>query len=706
MSVIQTIRDKYATLMVVVVCVSLVAFLLMDALVGPKSFLQKGTDVGVVNGEGLDYRDFTNQVQNAENQYRTQNQGQNVTDEVRHQIRESIWNKFVQDQLLGSEYQKLGIAFSGEELSDLTMTMDADPQIKQIPAFQNPQTGQFEPNRVAAFVQQLKSAPRDNPQVAQQLAQWMQLQDLIQNRSLITKFSSLITQAIYIPKWLAKEKQAEKSSFATMSYVSVPYTSIPDSSIKLTESSLQSYLDSHSALFQQEASRSVQYVTFDAIPTAKDTAALVKQMTEIATEMDTLSDAEIPTFISRNSETSFYDGYLPASMIQSSEKDSLLNFPDGKVLGPYYDNGSLTYARVLGKKPIPDTVEMQHLLISLQTTPDTTAKRRADSLLAAVKNGADFESLVAQFSDGPKEEGGKLELTPGNPNIPEAINNFAFDHKKGDVGVVKSEYGYSILRITDQKDFQTGYKIAYLSRHLDPSQETDNAAFSAASQFAGNNRTRAAFEKSTQGDKGVIRHVAENIAPDAYEVQGIGSARDLIQWAFKAKVGDVSDVFSLGNHNVVALLTASKEKGIAQLADVRPQIEALVRRDEKAKQIAAKMKGSSLGELASALKDTVSEAQHIGFSTPFIPNAGFEPKVVGAAFNTDLKGGKLSSPVYGNNGVYVLKVDSVSQEPTPAAESEQDLRQEQMMLRQQVGSQVIDVLKKEADIEDHRLKFF
>jgi peptidyl-prolyl cis-trans isomerase D len=313
---------------------------------------------------------------------------------------------------------------------------------------------------------------------------------------------------------------------------------------------------------------------------------------------------------------------------------------------------------------------------------------------------------VAQFSDGPKEEGGKLELTPGNPNIPEAINNFAFDHKKGDVGVVKSEYGYSILRITDQKDFQTGYKIAYLSRHLDPSQETDNAAFSAASQFAGNNRTSAAFEKATQGDKGVIRHVAENIAPDAYEVQGIGSARDLIQWAFKAKVGDVSDVFSLGNHNVVALLTASKEKGIAQLADVRPQIEALVRRDEKAKQIAAKMKGSSLGELASALKDTVSEAQHIGFSTPFIPNAGFEPKVVGAAFNTDLKGGKLSSPVYGNNGVYVLKVDSVSQEPTPAAESEQDLRQEQMMLRQQVGSQVIDVLKKEADIEDHRLKFF
>lgn len=706
MSVIQTIREKYATLMIVVVCVSLVAFLLMDALVGPKSFLQQGTDVGVVNGKGLDYRDFTNQVQNAENQYRTQNQGQNVTDEVRHQIRESVWNKFIQDQLLGTEYQKLGIAFSGEELSDLTMTMDADPQIKAIPAFQNPQTGQFEPNRVAAFVQQLRSAPRDNPQVAQQLAQWMQLQEYIENNSLIRKFSSLITQAIYIPKWLAKEKEAEKSSFATLSYVAVPYTTIPDSSIKLTDESLQSYLDAHQQLFQQEASRSIEYATFDAIPTSKDTAALMKQMNSIKGGMDTLPASEIPTFISRNSETKFFDGYMPASMIQSQKKDSLLNLPEGKVLGPYFDNGSLTYARLLGKKMIPDTVEMQHLLLSLQTTPDTTAERRADSLLAAVKGGADFASLVAQFSDGPKEEGGKLELTPGNPNIPEAINNFAFDHKTGDVGVVKTEYGYSVLRITDQKDFQPGYKIAYLSRHLDPSQETDNAAFSAASQFAGTNRTRAAFEKSTQGQQGVIRHVAENIRSDAYNIQGIGSARDLIQWAFKAKVGEVSDVFSFGNHNVIAVVTASKEKGTAQLADVRPQVEALVRRDQKAARIAAKMKGSTLEELAGNLKDSISHAQHIGFTAPFIPDAGFEPKVVGAAFNTELKGGKLSAPVYGNNGVYVLKVDSVSREPAPVAQSAQDMQQEQMMLRQQVGSQLIDVLKKEADIEDYRLKFF
>lgn len=706
MSVIQTIREKYATLMVVVVCLSLVAFLLMDALVGPKSFFHQNTDVGVVNGQGLDYRDFTNQVQNAENERRAQNPSENITDDVRHQIRQSIWNKFIQDQLLGAEYEKLGIGFSSEELSDLTMTMDADPQIKAIPAFQNPQTGQFEPNRVASFIQQLRSAPQDNPQVAQQLAQWMQLQQYIENNSIIRKFSSLITQAIYVPKWLAKEKAAEKAAYATLSYVSVPYTTIPDSTVKLTDAVLQEYLNTHQQLFQQEASRSVEYVTFDAIPTSKDTASLTKQINTIKADMDTLPASEIPAFITRNSETKFYEGYVPASMIQSSEKDSLLNLPDGGVLGPYYDNGSLTYAKMMGKKMIPDTVVMQHLLLSVQAMADSTAHRLADSLLGAVNGGADFAALVAQFSDGPKENGGQLVLTPGNPNIPEPINNFAFDHKKGEVGVVKTEYGYSLLHITDQKNFQTGYEIAYLSRHLDPSQETDNAAFASASRFAGTNRTRAAFEKSSQGQQGVTKQVAENISPDDYDIQGIGGARDLIQWAFKAKVNDVSEVFSFGNHNVIAVLTGIKEKGTAKLSDVRPQIEALVRRERKGDQIAAKMKGSSLSEISTNLKDTVSQAQHIGFMTPFIPNAGFEPKVVGAAFNPDLKGNKLSAPIYGNNGVYVLKVDSVTQEKPSTAESDQDLKQQQMMLQQQVGSQILDILKKEADIEDNRLRFF
>lgn len=692
--------------MVVVVCISLVAFLLMDALVGPKSFFHQKTEVGSVNGQGMDIRDFTALVQNQENIALMQNPGSTPNDEMRQQIRNQVWNKFVQDQLLGAEYDKLGIGFSPEELHDLTLTNDADPQIKSIQAFQNPQTGQFDPNRVAAFWQSLQNAPADNQQAAQQRAQWMQLEEYLQNASQVRKFTSLISNALYIPSWLAKEKEAEKNEFATISYVAKDYASVPDSSIKLTDAELQQYIDKNKVLYKREPSRTIEYVSFDAVPTASDTVNMMKQVNPLIAEMDTTTAADIPTFISRNSETKFYDGFVPASMIQSGKKDSLLALPEGKTLGPYYDNGSIVFAKMMGKKTIPDTVEMKQLLIGTQAIPDSVAKRRIDSLESVVKAGGNFDALVAQFSDGTKEEGGKLVLTPGNPNIPEDINNFAFNQKKGDVGVVKSEYGYHLLQITDQKNFEPAYKIAYLTRHLDPSQETDNATYSRANQFAGTNTTRDKFEKATNGQNGINRLEANNIQPTDYDIQNIGSARELVQWAFKAKIGDVSGVFSLGDKYVIAVLTGSQEKGTASLASVRPQVESIVRRDKKAALIAAGLKGNSLEAIAKSSNDSIVQAQHIGLLTPFIPNAGFEPKVVGAAFNPALKGGSLSKPIYGNSGVYVLKVDAMVKDSSTVEENQQFVKQQEMMLQQQVGAQVMDMLKSEAEIEDNRLKFF
>lgn len=692
--------------MVVVVCVSLVAFLLMDALVGPKSFFHQNTEVGIVNGTGFDYRDFTNEVQNAENMYRAQNPGVTITDDIRHQLRDQVWNKFLQDQLLGAEYKKLGIAVSGQEVTDLTMTMDADPQIKQIPAFQNPQTGQFDPNRVAAFITQLRGANQNDPQVQQQLAQWMQLQEFVESRSMATKFSSLITQALFVPSWLAKEQENDRNSYVTLSYVSVPYSSIPDSSVRLSDNELQDYLNAHAALFQQQESRSIEYVSFNTVPSSKDTATIMSGINSLKAQMDTMSLGEVPGFVSRNSETNFYDGYIPGSMIQSAVKDSLLALPVGRIMGPYFDQNMVAYAEMLGKKSMPDTVDVQELLISTQLIPDSAAKKRVDSIENAVKGGASFDAMVLEYSDGPKENGGKMTLTPGNPNIPKEFNDYAFNNPAGSIGVVHTQYGYHLVKIVDQKNFENAYKVAYLTKSMDPSQETDNATFSIASQFAGNNRSRSSFEKNSKGQNGVFMKTADNVLSTAYDIQGIGSARDLIQWAFKAKIGDVSDVFSLGNNYVIAVLTGIKDKGTAKLNDVRPQVEALVRRQKKGAEIAKKMQGSSLEAIAKNVNDSVSVAQHINFMTPFIPDAGFEPKVVGAAFNPALKGGKLSNPVYGNNGVFIIKVDSVTLETPATGNLAQDVKQQEMMLQQQVGSQIFDVLKKNADIEDRRLKFF
>lgn len=706
MSVIQTLRDKYATVVVIVVCISLVAFLLMDAFVGPKSFFRRDTEVVSVNGSGLQYQDFLQLVQQQENMYRQNNPQAKMNDQLRHQIRTQVYNKFVQDHVLGSEYEELGIGFPSEELRDLTLTMDAAPQIKQNPGFQNPQTGEFDPNRVASFLQNLKNAPPDNQQAIVMRQRWLQIEDYLRNSSLITKFTSLITQGLYVPKWLSEERVKENNTFSNISFVSASYTTIPDSSISVSTEELQSYLDKHSELYQVEASRSMEYISFDIIPSAEDSAHILGGLKELEPEFDTVGADGISAFLTRNSESRYVDRYIPESMLQSSVKDELIALPEGKMYGPYFDNGMVVYAKKLGEKQIADTVKIQQLLISGQTTPDSIARQRIDSIKTAVLHGADFTTMVNEYSDAQKENGGELILTPDNPNIPDEFIHYVNNHDVGSIGMVKTQYGYHLIKITDKEGMEAGYKIAYLSQSMDPSQKTDNNIFSEANRFRGLNQTREQFEKSAK-EKGYSIQVAKDVKSTAFSVNNITSARDLVKWAFDADVNEMSNVFSLGSHYVIAVLTGKTEKGTATLASVRPQIEAIVRREKKAEKIASKIKNpSSLKEVASALKDSVSVGQHIGFTTPFIPDFGFEPKVVGAAFHTEWKGGKVSNPVFGNNGVYVLTIDSLHSNVIDSTQVDQIKQQNQLAIQREVNSRILDVLKKQADIEDRRIKFF
>lgn len=705
MSVIQTLREKYATLVVVVVCISLVAFLLMDAFVGPKSFFKNDTEVVTVNGVGYQYQDFMRAVQVAENSYRASNPQANMTDRIRNQIKNQVYNKFVQDELLADEYEALGIGFSSEELRMLTVTADAAPQIKQIPGFQNPQTGQFDPNRVIRFIQNLRTAPANNRQVLLQRRQWMQMENFLRNNSKRIKFASLVSQGIYIPKWLAKEKAQEQKAFSNISFISASYTTVPDSAVNVNTEELQQYLDAHQDMYQVEAGRSIEYVTFKSVPSAKDSTKILSSIAELSNRFDSLEAEKISGFITRNSETAYLDRFVPESMIQSSVKEELLVLPEGEVYGPYFENGLVAYAKKLGSKQIADTVNIQQLLISNQLVPDSVAKFRIDSIKAALGSGADFTAMVNEYSNAQKRNGGELIITPGNPNIPDAFMKFIYNHGEGDVGVVQTEFGYHLIKINEKKNMEQGYNIAYLTAEMSPSQATDNAIFAEANKFRGLNQTREKFEKKAKEKEYTIQ-VAKDIRSAAFSIKGLPSSSDIIHWAFNAELNDISKVFVLPNQYVIAVLTGITDKGTATLASVRPQIEAIVRRQKKANTIAEKMKGNSLKAIASSINDSISIGQHIGFATPFIPNSGFEPKVVGASFDESWTGGKTSKPVFGNNGVYVLTIDSLQLPTLDSTAIVQAKTQTQSLLQRQFTyPQIMNVLRKEAEIEDRRIKF-
>jgi len=704
MSVIQKIRDKYAVVIVVVICLAIVSFLLQDAFFGKSSIGRRSTSVGKVNGEELDISEYQQRIDEAVNRYRQQSPNGAVNEQTRQYAREQAWNEFLNEQIMNTQYDKLGIQVTEAEVVDQFNGKHPNPVVVQ--QFTDPKTGQFDR---AQMQQALQSIGQD--QSGRMRTALQQLEQYIMKSRLQEKYSSLIKQAVYYPKWLAEQQIKDNSQFATVSYVSVPYASIADSTIKVTDSELQSYIDNHKALFKTEESRKVEYLSFDALPSSEDTAVALKSLLEAKQEMDTTSASEIENFIKRNSDIAFFDGYVSQKALMVPQKDTITQLPVGAVFGPYYDNNLIVFAKMIDRKIMPDSVKVRHILVATQTQqgaglPDSVAKVRIDSIEKAIRGGADFKALVEQYSDdqGSKATGGEYDMTPATTFVKE-FKDFAMEKPKGSMGVVKTQFGYHLIEVLDVKNPGPAIKVAYLGKPVDASKETDSKAYAAANEFASQNHDQKTFEKTIQ-EKGLNKRLADNLRPMDFVIPGIGQARELVRWAYDAKKGDVSSVFTFEDKYVVAVLNGIRKEGTASVDEVRPQVEAEVRKSKKADQIIDKLKGvSSLDAASKAVNQPALKADGINFGTPFVASMGFEPRVVGASFNKAWGTAKVSAPIEGNGGVYVIKVDAY-QPNTQAQDATSAGRAYEQGVRSMLDGQLYEVLKKLNKVEDNRAKFF
>ncbi len=713
MSIIQKIRDKAAWLVFGLIAVSLIGFLLMDARsIGNRAGSSSSGPIGTVNGEKLEYADFQKQVSEREDQYKSQ--GYPVNDMLSQNIRDEVWKQFEDNAVLSNEYQKLGIDVSDKELNDMLVGPNAVQEIKR--AFTDPNTGQFDAQQAAAKINQLRTIYKANRKTDQNyaMAQGFFEQALPQfvKMRLREKYISLIAQSTYVPKWMIEKTNADNSQIASVSFVKVPYQSIPDSSITISDAEIQAYLDNHRNQYAQEESRSISYVSFSAAPTKGDSANIFQQVQVLKPEFTSTPDVE--SFLAKNgTEINFQNAYTPKSKITSARKDSIITLSKGAVVGPYLDGQNFVLARIMDIKTLPDSVRARHILVAtvdLKTQQpkmdDSTAKHKIDSIKTLVENGKNFDSLALQFSEdeGSRIKGGDLGYF-GQGQMVKEFNDFSFNGKKGEMKVVKTQFGYHLILIMDQKDFEPAYDVAYFARRIEPSQETDQNASGLASQFAGENRDKAAYDAGVK--KGNLKSIASvPIQPVDFNIPGLGSSRSLVRWIFGAKLGEVSESFPIGDKYVVATLTDINTKGTMTVAKARPMIEPILKNQKKAALIAAKIgSAASLDAIASATGQTISHVDSIQFASPYVPNFGLEPRVVGYSFDKQIVGKAVSSPVSGNEGVFVLKVDNVSARANynvDVEQARQTILQQQETIIQRAGT---DALKKKAKIEDDRAKF-
>lgn len=711
MSVIQSIRDKYAAISVIAIVVALLGFILMDAFSGRGGFSGgNATTIGSVNGEKIEYAAFARKVKAQEDQ--AQAQGYQMNDATRQQVIESVWNAEVDQAVLKDEFSELGLTVGKKEMNDVLFGANPPQDLKQ--GFSDPQTGVYNALSAQQYFANLKKTG-----TPEQKAQMNAYLESLEYQQLAGKYAALLGNSIYYPKWFLEKQNGDNSLMARVSYVGVPYTTIPDSAVTVSDDEIKTYINSRKEEFEQkEPARSISYITFSAAPTAADSVASVQQVAQLKPQFAAANDPG--SFVAQQgSSIDFLDQYLGASAIQVPNKDSIFALPNGGVYGPYLDATNYVLARKLDEKAMPDSATVRHILIKTSNPQtrevlldDSTARKRIDSIDLAINAGASFDSLARRFSDdkGSAEKGGVYEYFPQNQMV-KPFNDFVFNGKVGQKEVVKTDYGYHLVEILGQKGSQPYYKIAYLAKPVAASTDTDNTASNQASQFAGDSRDAkafdAAFDKNLK-EKGFAKLVAADIRPTDYSINGLGASREFVKAIYEAEQGDVLQPYRVGDAYVVAAVTDIQEAGLQSVAKARTVVEPVLRNQKKAVQIKQKMgKVASLEAVGAALNQPIQTADSLRFNGERNPALGYELKLLGAAFNPDNRSKVVPEALEGQAGVYALRVDAVSTTPVMAGSIEDQRKALQMQARQ--GMQYrppTEVLKKSAAIKDNRSKFY
>ncbi|HOP12834.1 MAG TPA: peptidylprolyl isomerase [Lentimicrobium sp.] len=706
MALIGDIR-KRSGLLVIIIGVALAAFVLGD-LLSNRSPRRGINTIGKINGEQILATDFNQRVDENIEARKLNTGNENLSPDEQFQIRQSTWEQVINEALLLEEVDQLGLTVSTQELDDQIRGKNPHTYIQQ--SFRDPETGAFDPANVISFLQNLDNV---DPQMKQR---YLTIEKAIKEDRLNTKYRNLIARGFYVPAAFAKRDYEARNAKARVRYYGAPYTSIADSVVTVTDADFEKFYKENKHKYQQEASRDIEYVAFDILPSQEDRDKITEQARKLYEEFTTTEN--VVSFVNSTSDERYDSTWMKKGSLPYQLDSLMFNSPVGTTFGPYIENNIYNMARLVDVQSRPDSLKASHILITYQGTnvnPATTltkeqAKAKADSILNVVKaNSAKFDELAETMNDDQTaaKTKGDLNWFADGAMVP-AFNNAVLNGKTGDITVVETQFGYHVIKITGKTAPVKKVRVAMVKLSIEPSSKTMQDVYTLASQFAIESKDAEGFNKMLE-EKGYTKRLAERINKDQNSIPGIQQAREVIRWSFDSKreIGDISPVFDLDGRYLVANLKEIREKGAPTLEQLREFIEPLVKREKKAETLIAEINKEiktiadiDKGYRALGMKADTNE---IAFAASNLPGYGKEDEVIGVLFT--LSAGQMSKPVKGNQAVFIVVNDELVPAP-PKDDYTSEKRMLQSAFRTRAQREATEALKRKAEIEDNRLMFF
>lgn len=685
MAVLSKIRQR-SFFLIIIIALALFSFVLAD-VIQSGTFSSSANNVGTVNGTDIDAQEFMQNVAMIEKQ------GQGTTST---QALNSAWEQEVRRIILSEEFDKLGLKIGSEQLINI---IKQNPNLAQNPQFLNA-AGQFDENKFKESLKGIKNAPDQT-----QWLQWKEFEKNIERFAVEQMYNTMIKSGVYTTKAEGKFQYKLENDKANFEYVSVAFSTINDDQVKVTDAEIIDFMKKSPKKYKSDNTTSIDFVLVENKPSKEDEQAMLSTIGEVKVKFDSV--ANVGEFVNANSDIKFDSTYVTKNQLPVEHQEALFNLPIGGVYGPYVYNGHQCISRMIAKKSNA-SAKASHILLAYKGAPQSSATRTkeeaqalANDLLAQAKaNPGNFAMLAMANSDDPgsKNNGGEYDnITPGQM-VPQ-FNDFVFNSAIGTIGVVETDYGFHVIKVTDKYN---SVLMGTVAQKIEPSETTIDAIYTKASQLeadANENKDFAAVAKKA----GFEVIPATNLKGFDEYVQGIGSQREIVRWSFNkdTEIGDVKR-FDVPQGFVIAKLKDRNETGLLPIDVARQSVEPLIKNQKKAEMIKKKMSGSSLEAVAKASGASVQVATGVSLKTPVLPNIGNEPKVVGKAFG--LAAGKTSEVIEGNSGMFMVRAKAVTKAPeVPSYETY--ITQDRSQNRSYAISMSFIALKDKAEIKDNRANF-
>lgn len=716
MATLQKIRSK-GPLLMIVVGLALFAFIAEEFFRSMQSASAESKQrVGEIYGESLSYQDFQAMVDEYTEVVKLTRGANSLDSEEMTQIRDQVWNTYVQNKLIEHEAEKLGLTVTDAEVQEI-INKGQSQYLMQTP-FRNEQTGAFDVNMLKKFLADYDNMKKNPSQMPADYIQyyeslfkmWQFIEKSIKQEALVNKYQSLLAHTVISNPVSAKMDFEGRVNESDVLLASVPFTTIADSTIKVEDADLKAKYEEMKENFKQiSESRDFKYISVRVRASEKDKADLKKEMDEVSKQL--VEGGNIAKIVREGgslvnySEIPVGKAALPGDIAMQLDTMTL-----NKVVGPYYNPGDQTYnvVKLMDRVSAPDSI--QYRQIQIAGADEATNTKTADSIMTALNNGTPFDSIAKKYG----QTGEKIWITSRNY---EGATMGADDLKyikairNGNVNELqnlKISQANIILQVTDRRAMDTKYDVAIVKCPVIFSNETYSKAYNDFSQFLAANPTLEAMEANA-AKAGYQLLTQKDMFSNQHTVAGISNTSEALRWLFNedTEVNSVSKMYECGNNDnmLVVALTAVNPVGYRSMESVKDILTREVIKDKKAKQISEKMASwksvNDARQMTGAVVDTV---KHITFNSPvFVSATGSnEPAINGAVDKTNK--GQFKSGVKGMAGVYAFQVLNKTK-----GQEKMDAKAEENMLNSKnmrgMGQFIMDLYNK-AEVMDHRYLFF